>query len=239
MTELKDPIISLIGNNLDFIWQIIIRIALAVVISTILGFERASKRHAAGLRTFVIVTLVATVAALTDLYLMSTFNILFPAISAAMAIGIAIISSYTILYSSKNKIKGLTTAVALWGQAFIGFSLGFGLYTVALVSFLMVIILINFAVRTEIYLKNRSNHFEIHLELKNKGDLPNFMSVVRDLGLTIDDIEVNPAYMNSGLSVYTISLSIYNKELKKYKTHSEIIDSLKSLQYIYHIEEIH
>jgi putative Mg2+ transporter-C (MgtC) family protein len=90
----------------------------------------------------------------------------------------------------------------------------------------------------ERYLKNRSNHFEIHLELKNSGYLHNFVTTIRRLGLRIDDIEANPAYANSGISVYSIAISISSKELKKYKTHTEIIEALQSLDYIYHIEEM-
>jgi len=56
--------------------------------------------------------------------------------------------------------------------------------------------------------------------------------------LTIDDIESNPAYVNSGLSVYSVAISISSAELKKYKTHSEIIEALKTLSYVYHIEEM-
>ena len=56
--------------------------------------------------------------------------------------------------------------------------------------------------------------------------------------MKIDDIEVNSAYVNSGLSVFSIAISISNQELKKYKTHTEIIEALQSLDYIYHIEEI-
>ena len=88
------------------------------------------------------------------------------------------------------------------------------------------------------YLKNRSNHFEIHLELKNIEYLQDFVTVSRRLGLRIDDIEANQAYVGSGLSVYTITITIISAELKKYKTHKEIIEALKSLDYIYHIEEI-
>ena len=64
------------------------------------------------------------------------------------------------------------------------------------------------------------------------------MSTIRKLGLTIDAIEMNPAYAGSGLSVYSISISISSEELKKYKTHKEIIAALSTLDYIYHIEEI-
>ena len=56
--------------------------------------------------------------------------------------------------------------------------------------------------------------------------------------MRIDDIEANPAYADSGLSVYSIALSIQSPELKKYKTHTEIIEALRSIDYIYHIEEM-
>ena len=52
------------------------------------------------------------------------------------------------------------------------------------------------------------------------------------------DIETNPAYLNSGLSVYSVSLSIRTDELKKFKTHKEIIEALSTLEYVNHIEEI-
>ena len=58
------------------------------------------------------------------------------------------------------------------------------------------------------------------------------------MGLRIDDIELNPAYANSGLSVYTISVSTVSEELKQYKTHKEIIEALSTFEYVSHIEEI-
>ena len=56
--------------------------------------------------------------------------------------------------------------------------------------------------------------------------------------MTIDGIELNAAYTGSGLSVYMIDLSINSQELKKYKTHKEIIEALDSLEYVSHIEEM-
>lgn len=236
---MKDPILQLFGlDNVNFFIQIIVRIFLSLIISIFLGVERANKRHAAGLRTFIIVSLTATISSLLDYYLMNNFAVVFPAISASLAIGLAIISSYTIIYSSKNQLKGLTTAVALYAQAFNGFLIGFGLYTIGLTTSIVLIICLSVLPKVEIYLKNRSTHFEIHLELKNKTDLPDFVRVIRELGLSIDDIEANPAYANSGLSVYTIALSIYKKELKQYKTHEEIIEALRTIPYISFIEEI-
>jgi putative Mg2+ transporter-C (MgtC) family protein len=238
--EVADPISKLLGEwatKLD-IWSILLRIGISVIFAAIIGWERSAKRHAAGLRTFMLVSLSATMAMLVDLFIIQSSGGGFPVVSAAMVIGIAIISSNSILYSSKSQIKGLTTAVGLWAVSFLGLLIGAGYYTVSLVAFVAMLCCLSLFPSLERRFKNKSNHFEIHLELKSKENLQNFVTTIRQLGLKIDDIEVNPAYINSGLSVYSIALTIQSGELKKYKTHSEIIEALKSIEYIHHIEEM-
>ena len=220
------------------IWTILIRVVLALFVGTALGIERSRKRHTAGLRTFILVSLFSAMAALLDVFFYGTLGEIFPAVTVAVVLGGAIISGNTLLYSSKNQIKGLTTAVALWLTSIIGACFGAGFYTAGLIGVICVYISLNMMPKLEIFLKNRSNHFEIHLELKNRNDLVNFTGVIRKLGLKIDDIEANPAYNNTGLGVYTISLTINSDELKKYKTHREIIEALSTLEYINCIEEI-
>jgi putative Mg2+ transporter-C (MgtC) family protein len=235
-----DPISHLLGDwasKID-LFSILLRIFVSIIFSAIIGWERSTKRHAAGLRTFMLVSLASTMAMLLDLFLIAKFALGFPIISAAVVIGIAIISSNSILFSSKSQIKGLTTAAGLWAVGFIGLLIGAGFYTVSLIGFLAMMLCLSLFPRMERHFKNRSNHFEVHLELKSKENLQSFVSTIRRLGLRIDDIEVNPAYINSGLSVYSVALTIQSAELKKYKTHSEIIDALRSIDYIYHIEEM-
>lgn len=217
---------------------VIFRILLSVALAAVIGCERSSKRHSAGLRTFILVSLASTVAMLLDIYLSSKGDELY-IISAATVIAAAIISVNSMLFSSRNQIKGLTTSMGLWATGIIGLTAGAGLYTVTLVSFAALLCCLSLFPAFETYLKNRSNHFEVHLELKSSEYLQDFVTVIRRLGLFIDDIESNPAYVNSGLSVYSIAISIDSAELKKYKTHKEIIEALKTLDYIYHIEEMH
>ena len=159
-------------------------------------------------------------------------------ITLGVVIGVAIMATNTTVFSSRSQIKGITTSVALWVCAIIGLTLGAGLYVISLISFISLILSLTLFPTFEQYMKNRSNYFEVHLELKNASFLQDFIQTGRKLGLRIDDIESNPAYLNSGLSVYTISISIISKELKKYKTHSEIIEALNSLEYVSHIEEM-
>lgn len=217
--------------------SIILRIALSLILSAVIGCERSSKRHSAGLRTFIIVSLASTTATIAEIFFLET-GLSSSWITAAVIIGTAIISGYSILFSSKGQIKGLTTSAGLWACGIIGIALGMGLYTVSLIAYIALLCSLSFFPAIEKYLKDKSNHFEVHLELKNKTDLYYFTATIRKLGMRIDDIELNPAYLNSGLSVYTVSFTISNQELKKYKKHSEIIQALRSLDYISYIEEI-
>ena len=218
--------------------SILLRLVLSMLLSAIIGCERSSKRHSAGLRTFILVSLAGTGTMLIDQFLMQDFGISVLLLSAAAVIGTATISGHSILFSSKNQIKGLTTSVGLWCCAVVGIALGAGFYTVAVALFAALLASMSGLPVLEKSLKDRSNHFEVHLELKNKGDLPDFVSTVRALGIRIDDLESNPAYLNSGLSVFTVSFTVDSAELKQYKKHTEIIEALKSLEYVYYIEEM-
>lgn len=233
-----DPIGKLLGAwaiELN-IYSIIFRIFIAIILGTIIGCERSSKRHAAGLRTFMLVFIATAVAMILDSLIVNENGMYL--ISAAALLGISTISVNSILYSSRNQIRGLTTAVGIWLCGIIGLCIGAGYYSITLISFIALMVSISFFPELELYLKNRSNHFEIHIEFKNQIYLQDFVTVIRKLGLRIDDIELNPAYANSGLSVYTISVSIVSDELKQYKTHKEIIEALSTLDYVSHVEEI-
>lgn len=237
---MTDPIANILGTWSQELnsCSILFRIVLSFILSAIIGYERASKRHSAGLRTFIVISLATTVAMLLDMYLALYKQTDSFMLSCAAIIGVATISVRSLLFSSRNQIKGLTTAAGLWACGIIGLTSGAGFYTVTLIAFAALLCCLLWFPAAEKYLKNRSNHFEIHLELKNSSYLQNFVSTIRRLGLKIDDIEKNPAYIDSGLSVYSIAISISSQELKKYKTHEEIIEALRSLDYIYHIEEM-
>lgn len=245
---LNDPIAQFLGSwsSALNVYSILFRIFLSVVLASFIGWERSSKRHSAGLRTFILISMSSAVAAMIDLSIMAYNKENFAAISAASVVSVAMISGNSILFSSRSQIKGLTTSAGLWGSGLVGLATGAGLYTITFISFFTLLFCISQLPRIETILKDRSNHFEVHLELKNSSNLQDFVTTIRKLGLTIDDIESNPAYANSGLSVYSVSISINesrsinisDKEAKSIRKHSEIIEALRSLDYIHHIEEM-
>ena len=85
--NMNDPIASLLGGwatELN-LYSVLLRVAISVVFAAIIGCERASKRHAAGQRTFILVSLASTMAMLLD---QSFSGAGMPLISAATSSGV-------------------------------------------------------------------------------------------------------------------------------------------------------
>lgn len=216
----------------------ILKIALAALLSAVVRFERGQKHHAAGLRTFISVSLALTLTAIGDVYLIESCGIRFPAMSAATVIGVAIIGCNTILFSSKNQLKGLTTSVCLWTSGIVSALIGFGQYTAALLGFVALLLCVAIFPDLEKKFKRKSSLLTVHLELKAKNCLQEFISAVRQFGLKINDIELNPAFANTGLGVYSVAMTVDDPSLKK-KTHEEIVEILSVLECVSYIEEIY
>ncbi len=234
-----DFIADLLGN-----WSVEVNIAstalktaVVILMAVILGCERSKNRHAAGLRTLIVLSIGSMFAGVGDIYFITVLHVNFSFLSAAVFIGISIITANTIIFSSKNQLMGVTTSVGMWAMSIISAILGFGLYTAALLGFAALMIGLLAFSKMETYIKNRSNHFEVHLELKSKSSLQEFISAAREFGLKIDNLEINPAYANSGLSVYTVKFTVIGKSLEK-KSHNDIIEALSVLDCVYFVEKI-
>lgn len=107
--------------------EIILRLLLAAVASALIGIEREKTKHAAGLRTHMLVCIGSTIITLTSIN-MFTQN---PSqIAAGIITGIGFLGAGTI-FRDKNNVRGLTTAASIWAVAGLGLALGAGAYVIA------------------------------------------------------------------------------------------------------------
>ena len=138
-----DPIVKLVGDWLFEInaLSIFIRLFLAALFGGIIGIERTTKKHAAGLRTYILVAIGACMIMLTNLFIVETFETGdIGRMGAQVISGIGFLGAGTIIITSRNRIKGLTTAAALWACAAMGLALGIGFYALALIGFIIIFI---------------------------------------------------------------------------------------------------
>lgn len=240
MLENHDMIGALLGEwalQSMHLGAIVLRVCLALFFSAMIGWERATKRHTAGLRTFILAGVASVFAALCDEFALTVLKAPFTFLSAAALICVSMISGNTLLFSSRNQLKGLTTSVCLLTNAIISLCFGFGMYTSAIIGFFAMIMCVVLFPDLEAHFKRHSKYIELHLELTNKNALQDFIKAIRAFGLHLDEIEFNPAYANTGLGVYTIKVTIKSQKLEKAK-HKEIVEALSILDNVEFIEEI-
>lgn len=235
LNKVIDPLAQLIGEwttELN-IGTILIRLVLAVLCAGVIGVERAKKRHAAGFRTYILVCLGAAIAMLTNQFIFETYGTGDASRFGAQVIsGIGFLGAGTILVTSRSQIKGLTTAAGLWASACIGLTIGVGFYTLALIGTLIIIVCLSLFPYIEKWLTKRANMIELHIELDERASLKELVNFVRKQGMRIILVENNTAYARSGLSVYTISLDTSKLD------NDNVIDILRSLEYVNYVEKI-
>ncbi|MDI2034372.1 MgtC/SapB family protein [Paenarthrobacter nitroguajacolicus] len=113
-------------------WQMCVAFAVALVLSTAIGFERQSKNKSAGMRTHAMVGLGAALFMVVSKYgfsdvLMVDLVRLDPSRLAAQVVsGIGFIGA-GLVFVRRNQVRGLTTAASIWVTAAVGTSAGAGL----------------------------------------------------------------------------------------------------------------
>lgn len=212
-----DPLTKWLGIENELgditIWSIITRFILVVLCAGVIGLERARRRHAAGLRTYILVCLGSMIVIFTNQYIYEVFETGDVARLGAQVIsGIGFLGAGTILVTSRSQIKGLTTAAGLWVSACIGLAIGIGFYTVAIIGTIFAFIAFTLLPKIEIWFTKGSNTIELHVELYNRESLKNFIDFVRSKGGKINLVDYNVSYARSGLSVYTINMVSWVKD---------------------------
>lgn len=237
-----DPIVKWLGENGYWLSEInfgsiVVRLLLATLFAGIIGIERAIKKHAAGLRTYILVCVGSCMAMLANGFLIEMYGTGDPARFGAQVIpGIGFLGAGTILVTSRSQVKGLTTAAGLWASACLGLSIGTGFYTVSILGFVLMALVIFMMPKLEKLFTKNAGVYELHLELKERINLKDFVKLIRDKNLTIVSVEHNPAYASSGLSVYTIMIAIRGN--KKYRNHKVLINEIKDIPYVEFVEEM-
>ncbi len=115
----------------------LLRLLISFVAGGIIGFERASRRQAAGLRTHLLICLGSTLLMLLSIWMTDEFmdakNGDPGRIAAQVVSGIGFLGAGSIIRLG-NTVKGLTTAASLWFVAALGLGIGAGMYFPCLVA---------------------------------------------------------------------------------------------------------
>lgn len=126
----------IIKNEFDFT----LRILTAAILAGLIGLERERSHRAAGLRTYILVSIGSALFTIVGCYGFPTIgNARDTArVAAQIVTGIGFLGAGTILRQG-IVVRGLTTAAGLWAAAAIGMACGVGEYTISIITTLVVI----------------------------------------------------------------------------------------------------
>ncbi len=155
--------------SLDAYIVVLIRLVVATVLGALIGIERGSSKHDAGLRTHIIVCLGAASTMITSQLIAINHG----AITDITRLGAQVISGIGFLgvgsiFVSHNRIHGLTTAAGLWTTACLGLVIGAGFIETALS--IVALMMFTVYVLRPLSLKVRSSDltYEITASLENR-----------------------------------------------------------------------
>ncbi len=126
----------LFANNMDI--EIIIRVVYACFLGIIIGLERTKKHKSAGLRTYVLVAIGATIFTIVSKYgfldlATEKTRVDVSRVAHTIVTGVGFLGA-GIIVSKGDRIQGITTAAGIWAIAAIGIACGCGLYVPAAVT---------------------------------------------------------------------------------------------------------
>lgn len=223
-------------NELNLI-TIIVRILLAVILGGIIGFERNLRNRAAGLRTYILVTLGSTIAMMTNQYVVNMYSegVVDPTrIGAQVISGIGFLGAGTILVTNRNRVKGLTTAAGLWTSASIGLAIGIGFYSLAMIGGITILGIMVILKPVKKLAQGFSKTIDLYLIVKSVDSFNDFLQLNADLKLNILNLRLeNNILKEWNQIVYYVSVDLNNNI-----NHQDYMDKLKASPGIEYIEEL-
>lgn len=225
--------------------SVVARLVLAMLFGGMLGMNRAKKRRAAGFRTYMLVCLGAALAMIlgqyeTNLLMMHWGDVVDPAgnrvdvvrFGAQVINGIGFLGAGTVVVTSRQEVKGLTTAAGLWASACAGLAIGAGFYECALVALILMWITVKLLPEVEDYIISKARHMNVYVEFHNMSAIGEIIAAFKGLDVHIYDVDINRG--GQGLNPG----AVFSVRLEHWRPHAEILATISHLECVTMINEV-
>ena len=212
-----------------------IRLAVAVLLSGVIGLERGLKNRAAGFRTFMLVCIGSCVVMMTNQYIFQLTGSGDPVRMGAQVIsGIGFLGAGTIIVTARNQIKGLTTAAGLWSAACLGLAIGIGFYEAAIIGGVAVYLSLTLFHVWEDYMRRNTKALTLYIELHPGIMLREFIQAIREKELSLSNLQMtNEDALDQDAVCFLVTVKA------KKKTKQEIlIKTVRKLPCVNYVEEL-
>ena len=227
--------------------SVLLRLFLALLFGGLLGLERVSRHKAAGLRTYMLVCLGATLTMLLGQYQSYMLDTAWAGavaqvgmrtdisrFSAQVINGIGFLGAGTIIVTGHQAVKGLTTAAGLWASACMGLVIGAGFYECVLLGIILMFLCMRLLTPIETHLIEKSRNMNLYIEFESMEDVRTIAGRLREHGVHIYDIDLDRGKKEEERN----PSAVFSLRLEQRQSHTRIIAALFELEHIKLIEEV-
>ena len=230
------------------ITSVILRLALAMAAGSVLGYGRSRKRHSAGMRTYMLVSIGAALTILISMYEYEMFNSFWAfareytdlkydgaRFSSQVINGVGFLAAGTIISAGHQQVSGMTTAIGLFVSACLGIAAGSGFYECVLIAVPLIVIAMEALRPIETLYKRRLRNITIYIEFDAISDIGFITNAVTRQGAKVFDIDVEHTEYENGQSPSAILALKLDKHAA---SHSAMLSSLAELPCVYAVQEL-
>lgn len=223
--------------------SVAIRLVLAMVLGGVIGVERGRKRRAAGFRTHMLVCIGAALSGILSQYVFVMLETTWAEIAAIhgksidvthiasrVIGGVGFLGAGTILFTKKNKVKGLTTAAGLWTAACVGIAIGAGFYELVAISLVLLILIFRLFPKIEMAMIEKSRNMHFYVEMEQMQSLGRTIHAVKACNAKIYEITVNKDGENPSV--------FFEVGLQAKVDHDALISAISDIDGVLAIEEL-
>jgi len=187
------------------LYEIILRIVMAIIIGGVIGYERGHQNRPAGFRTHILVCLGAAIVSMIQDQLrvnILKYTILHPEVAqvlktdlgrigAQVVSGIGFLGAGTIM-RDKGIIGGLTTAASIWATGCLGLSIGWGFYYLAIPAGIGIIIVLVTLKKLERYWIENKHIMKIDIQYNKEYSYSDILiknyNIFKEMNVRIKDV---------------------------------------------------
>lgn len=213
-----------------------VRMLLAVFCGGIIGIEREFKRRPAGFRTHILICLGAAMTTLTSQYLLLDrgYYTDLSRLGAQVIAGIGFIGAGTIIVTSHQRVKGLTTAAGLWTAAIVGLCLGAGFCEAGILATLLILIAESLFSKLEYWMLSRSPVVNLFMEYLDSRCLDETLRICREKNVKVMNMQITRHTRNDRHN----ACAIFELRLNKKCTADSMIHLFLDIPGVVSIEEL-
>ena len=198
MDQTFNHILDLLNANEVSATSSVFKLLLSLALGCCVGSERKRKGQSAGMRTFALICMGATLAMILSIYVPQAYFGLKNGdpgrIAAQVISGIGFLGAGAII-QSKGSVRGLTTAAGIWMVATIGLAVGVGMYWISIVATLLIIFVLKVVEQVEHKVKIGGEARIIRMRVQEiVTDIEPYRQCLRDHHVTLNDVYVEYDY---------------------------------------------